>query len=341
MEENEDRATIVTGENDPFRSISDDQMRKIQGIFFRDVLTRIGDFSGKGLRLAHYTSAENAINIIRGGEFWMRSVRCVNDLSEVDHGHDRLLRILFGDNGPVRDRFRAAIDGSFPGATDDIFREFEEHWPTLRDQTFIACFSEHGHGNDEQFGRLSMWRSYTGGQGVALVLKAPGSSLRDLFRIRLMPVSYPSPRLLQDEILQTIVRIESESEFLRTLGREFFVKAVLEKLVMMAISMKHEVFEEEREWRMVYLPSRHPSPEVEHSVETIGGTPQIVYKIPFGRGLAKSFDGIRFPDLFMEALIGPSAFQDVIKAALVVRLREAGVPDPVSKVRATDIPLRI
>jgi hypothetical protein len=54
-----------------------------------------------------------------------------------------------------------------------------QQWSVLALRTFVACFSEHGGTNwdasdrdhqEDAFGRLSMWRAYGRGSGVALVL---------------------------------------------------------------------------------------------------------------------------------------------------------------------------
>ena len=63
-------------------------------------------------QLVHYTTSENAVNIIRSKTFWLRNVRCMNDFSEVQHGIGLLAKVFSGPDNPSINRLYAALDRS-------------------------------------------------------------------------------------------------------------------------------------------------------------------------------------------------------------------------------------
>jgi hypothetical protein len=58
------------------------------------------------------------------------------------------------------------------------------------------------------------------------------------------------------------------------------LRVVFETLVLAAVCLKHEGFQEEFEWRAIYFPKVRPSPLMETSIQTVGGIPQTVHAIP-------------------------------------------------------------
>lgn len=55
-------------------------------VLFGYALSRTTELGTKNLKLAHYTSAENALNIINGETMWLRNAGVMNDHSEIEHG---------------------------------------------------------------------------------------------------------------------------------------------------------------------------------------------------------------------------------------------------------------
>ena len=45
------------------------------------------DLYAKSKRFVHYTSADNALKIIRTKRLWMRNTTCMADYREVEHGY--------------------------------------------------------------------------------------------------------------------------------------------------------------------------------------------------------------------------------------------------------------
>jgi len=98
-------------------------------------------------------------------------------------------------------------------------------------------------------------------------------------------------------------------------------------LVAGVTCLKHKGFHEEREWRVLYAPNREPSPLMEHSTETIGGVPQIVYKAPLDSNVSQELADVEMSRIFDPLIIGPSPYPWVMYQAFVAALNEIEVPD--------------
>jgi hypothetical protein len=108
---------------------------------------------------------------------------------------------------------------------------------------------------------------------------------------------------------------------------------------MMVVAVKHPAFEEEREWRLIYLLSAS-SQYVPHETVTINGVPQLVFKAQFQHFPEADVDGISLPEMLEHVMIGPTQYVEATRKALITKLFEAGVTDAAAKVFATNIPLR-
>lgn len=117
-------------------------------------------------RLVHYTSAEAAFKIISGKEIWLRNALLMNDFSEIQHG---LACLQNAWKQPSGKRLQDWLEATRPGLRGKLVETFDGHTEGLRIATFMLSLSEHGNDEDE-LGRLSMWRAYGGVTGTALVL---------------------------------------------------------------------------------------------------------------------------------------------------------------------------
>jgi hypothetical protein len=106
------------------------------------------------------------------------------------------------------------------------------------------------------------------------------------------------------------------------------------------VCLKHEGFREEREWRVIHSPKRVPSSLMESSTETIGGVPQLIYKIPLDTSVSSSVADLEFSRIFDRLIIGPSPYPWPMYEAFVSALKLAGVADAEHRVFASGIPIR-
>lgn len=186
-----------------------------------------------------------------------------------------------------------------------------------------------------------MWRAYASGAGVAIVMNnTPFIAETDELKAYSLPVRYFSDAAFGAEIDKYLDGMEANLRTLRHLDKDTLAHIIFWWLIFLSVSLKHPAFSEEREWRVIYLPALDRSPVIEEALETIGGLPQIVQKIPLRDDKAVGLHGADIPNLIQMLIVGPSEFPLVIRDALLTAMREAKVDAPNDKVRVSWIPLR-
>ncbi len=91
------------------------------------------------LQVIHYTTAENAMNILGGKTLWLRNAAIMNDFSEIAHGRD-VLDYAFKRSGH---RLARALGGDRKlqlGIEDDLFTQIE----VIQTTTYMTALAEHG-----------------------------------------------------------------------------------------------------------------------------------------------------------------------------------------------------
>jgi Protein of unknown function (DUF2971) len=316
---------------------------KLQGIFMpyarrqRDKL-----FScDKTARFVHYTSAENALKIISTKRLWMRSIVCMSDYREVQHGHDMFVS-YFSDQDR-RAQFCSAInDASSDGAAQEALGLFDGWWPpAIRFHTYIASISEHDSSEDIH-GRLSMWRGFGNYvTRVGIVFQPPKiSGGADALNLMFSPVAYLTEKEVHAGLAEVIQNVHTETAFLQTLPRATIVSWVFEMLRVAVTCLKHEGYKEEREWRAIYSPKMNPSPLMGTSTEVIGGVPQIVHPIPLDSSVDPVLADLDMARMFDRLIIGASPFPLPIADAFIDALKKVGVAAAENRVCVSGIPIR-
>lgn len=302
----------------------------------------------RNLLFAHYTSAEAAMKILDGENIWLRNSRCMNDTQEIEGGLARLQKDVLGGGGK---NFRSFLNSKFDRFWKKSEVEITELFEKFRHETYFLSVSEHPK-DEQELGRLSMWRAYGGGSPVALILK------KDVFLRKVedpasnvIPVEYHiednkkkgEPKYLTD----LMSSMEKNREYLRGLDPKIILKNLVNLAIQIAFGTKHSGFREEREWRVAYNPHR-PSSQITMTRQTISQVPQKVgvidfAKIPNDRG----GEGVEISDLLERIIIGPMEHPNVVKNAFVDYLlggREKPPQDDIDKAEAmvivSDIPLR-
>jgi hypothetical protein len=289
-------------------------------------------------RFVHYTSAESALKIIKSKRVWMRNATCMSDYREVQHGFEILQRFFLDPS--KRTSFVQAFEQHVPGSADEAIALFDQWLPDIRLSTYIACLSEHADKEDNH-GRLSMWRAFGGSNvaRVAMVLRVPGVSA-GILNVIFSPVAYLTEIEVHDELNLIIQNVHGNADFLKSLDRTTIALWVFHMLVAGVACLKHQGFDEEREWRVIYSPNRRPSPFIESSTEIIGGIPQLVHKLPLDSARLPATPELDFSRLFDRLIIGPSSYPWVMYQAFVEALKRAGVADADGRVCVSGIPIR-
>ncbi len=291
-------------------------------------------------QLVHYTTAENAVNIIRSRTFWLRNVRCMNDYSEVQHGINLLVKTFGGEGNPRIEKLYTVFDIIAPGAAKAAVDLFNLWIPKLPDITFIGCLSQTD--RDEDIGRLSMWRAYSSpSSGIALVLdSSPFVAETDKLGAYSLPVAYLSDEEFIQGIDNCIAALEATVPTLKGIEADTVTQTIFWWLLCLAVGCKHPGFHEEREWRIIYIPEMNRSNVIMQAVEVVRGLPQIVQKIPLIDDADNGLLGASPATLIRTLVIGPTDYPLVQYDAFAELLSEAGVENPHEKLKLSLIPLR-
>lgn len=290
-----------------------------------------------GTRFVQYTSASAAISILRDRRVWMRNTSCMNDWSEVRFGLDRVLEAYAS---PLGQSFQQVLNEFHPNLTDELKRRFDPLAPAMVAQTYISCFSEHRDDEDEH-GRLSMWRAYGADTGVAMVMNNHAFiTPSDALNAWTTPVMYIRGNELIEQIDQIAENLIRNRTILELIPREELLQSVIQMLAFATVSIKHVGFEEEREWRVVYLPTLYASARLEEDHVIVRGVPQPVFKIPLQNYPDQGFTGAEPRELINRIIIGPTQYPVAVRSTFWAMLDKAGVDDPGTKVICSGIPLR-
>lgn len=288
------------------------------------------------LKLAHYTSAESALNILDSRELWLRPASLMDDFSEIDHGAKCVLRAVDGDDGQ---RLQNIFDLAHPGVWDDIMASLHNVLAHAHLSTFMTSLCEHA--LDDLQGSLAMWRAYGGrpaGAAIVFNTEVLDDDAVDL-RCFSSPVFYGGGLQLGQHFKTLVDRVEANSAVLKALPRKVVHDKGFAALQFAALSTKHSGFAEEKEWRLIHLPAELPHEHVHESVQCIGGLPQVVFKLPIHRR-----EGMNMPltldRVLHRIIIGPTQYPQQVRSAFVMKLGHLGIKDPGSKVVSSNIPLR-
>ncbi len=292
-------------------------------------------------RFIHYTSAEAAIKIINQKRLWLRNSACMSDYREVQHGF-AILQRFFAVPAQAKS-FAEAVNEFASGAADEAIHNFNGWWGsgTIQFKTFIGSVSEHD--ADEDFhGRLSMWRAFGGNTArVGLVFNVPFRSPgAEAMKLIFSPVSYFKEAEADRLVPKVIRNIQSNLPNLKTVGRQEIIGWIFSMLLVGVTCVKHEGFREEKEWRVVHCPHLCPSPFMESANETVGGIPQIIFKLPLDGSVNPILADMDLSKRFDRLIIGPSPYPVAMFDAFMDALTNAGVADAGKKIFISNIPIR-
>jgi len=329
---------------------TDEQVDRIKRIFLPHLIGPQDRLRRREINLVHYTSAETGQKILKEKAFWMRKANYMPDYSEILTGTIKV-KEFFEPTGPNKEIWEA-LDNIHSGLKDKIIQLYDQWLPEVQTNTYLTCVSEHL-ARENDFGRLSMWRGYGGDCGVALVLnETPFLAQTNVLGAYSYPVIYQNPEQYFQKILPGITE---NTEFLESLGADNLMGIFFGMLQSFAFCLKHQGFEEEREWRVVFLPKLAaqirlnsdlkdiPLP-IEPAIEIVNGTPQKVHKIPLkeipGNKPEETLN-LEIRNLINRIIIGPCKFPEAIREAFIESLGESGVENAAERVHISNIPLRM
>lgn len=317
--------------------MSTDVEERLAALFFPYATKKQKDVRAGKTRFVHYTSAEAAVRIIQNREVWMRRTSTMNDYMEVEYGFECLNRAYKSD---AATSMKGALEEEFSGACQELEQKFDLWLPSFRGETYVTCISEHDD-NEDDVGRLSMWRAYGATAGVAIVLNSTAfATASESISAYTSPVAYRSDAQFSREFAAVCENIATQRDLWRDLGRDAVINALFQMMRFSTVCTKHPGFHEEREWRIIHTPALEPTDRLPSSVEVIRGVPQCVHKIPLKNYPDEGFVGAEVPELIDRIIIGPAVDAWSMRDAFIRLLEAEGTPDAGRRVVISDIPIR-
>lgn len=314
--------------------------RRIASIMLPHALEAQERVEQAGTRFVHYTSAHSGLEILKSGCIWMRNATCMNDYNEMRHGLRCLVEAFQTDAGKA---FNGALEACHAGLSGELDAKFSEAAPWLLEHTYLACVSEH-QDDEELYGRLSMWRAYGSTTGVAFIFdNGPFLRPNNALPIYSTPVAYIDASGWQGEVQKIADLMNANRELLASVPQEQLLDIAFRSLIFAVVSSKHEGFKEEREWRVVHLPTIWGAPQERLPLDQVilGGVPQPIFKIPFVDYPDEGFYGANIPDLINRIIVGPTQYPVAIRTAFAQVLGAAGVQNALERVHCSNVTLRV
>jgi hypothetical protein len=296
------------------------------------------------LYLAHYTSLEVLEKIIQSNELWFSNPLFMNDHSEMKGGlfeSINVLREIEKDNDVIK-----AIGGveSFAVVSSAFIRAFQNFDANLSLDVYIFCLSEYDNVNKPD-GLLSMWRGYgANGQGAAIVFNTQFISVVPGSPLLIVKVNYANNNKRKEWVESTFRKCLSElndlnanKELLEFVGFHMFQLALLYSL-----SSKHPGFEEEQEWRVIYLPDRDDKKlmDAQRTYLRRNNTIEPKLRFPIEPLKIEPRQTWTFDSIVERVVLGPTHFSPSAVNLARRMFVNLGKPSLASKIWVSEIPYR-
>lgn len=310
--------------------------------FLPTYVKEVSKFNDQNGVLVHYTDADSLSSIIETNQFWLSKVSNMNDTEEIKHGIKLINDAL---NNPNYNRsIKKVINEVSHGLFEQLLLDFETIKDKIVDSVFIASLSVHNSEKpkENKYGRLSMWRAYSSSKPVAICMnKQPFFGESAAMKAFTSPVVYTDENDSSTLFKDLVESLSTYNNFAKSIDTDSLRRILLGIAVSGACCLKHIGFEEEKEWRIVYLPTVFgPSEHIETKTVTIAGEKKLVSKMPLKDIPDIGFFGANIPSLIEKVIIGPANNQVSVRDQVVGALLQAGVENPDTKVVYSGIPLR-
>jgi len=310
---------------------------EIAALFVPHIIERRAIFE-TGKRLVHYTCAESAYKIIAGRQMWLRNAQMMNDFSESRHGIDCLIQAW---DSPTGKELQDLLNRLKDGLRDELANLFDGHTDGLKVGTFIVSLSEHDD-DEDQLGRLSMWRAYGGRTGVALVLNnTTFAATTDEIHVFSSPVFYQDIATFVQWFEGWARAIIDAEDRLREIGADEVRNWLFMIFRSFALCTKHPGFSEEKEWRVFYSPMLEGNSDwIEPGVEIVNGVPQHLMKLHLKDDPDRGIIGVAQTTLLNRVIIGPCEYPIQVRAAIASAMTQVGIENPLQMMWMSLIPYR-
>jgi Protein of unknown function (DUF2971) len=294
-----------------------------------------------GPLLAHYTSIRNLESILKEENLWFSSPLFMNDLNELRFGVKSGVAIFAELNLEELLSYTSEDCQELRGAFEEAYTQDNNEGAI---DTFVFCLTEHSAINRD--GKLSMWRAYgDSGNGVALIFDFSSSNTNPQSApFALVKVQYASEDE-QHERLKRLLENWASAIHGQVLSKEdlHYAGQLAYRIVKaFAISTKHIGFEEEHEWRIIYMREFDEADSLRDSmsyhVDGRGIQPKLKLKV--ADLIAASGKESNFEKLLHSVILGPSHHANLTWHATKKMLETLSKQSLVNKMHQSRIPFR-
>ena len=271
--------------------------------------------------LYHYTSGSALIGILKSQSLWATSIRFLNDSTE----YNLALKL-------AQEVIQNRIDSAMNNFDRGLYNVLKERLAGEKGhgEVYVSSFTENGD-------QLSQWRAYsppTGGFAIGFRSKSltdmTGSN-PDRFLAR-CTYDAPSQEELIRGLIQTVAKFAEDNNAHNQMShdrvfRESF-KLLGRLLPLIAPALKDASFEEEREWRLVRLPSSFDDMDLQFREAKSMLIPYYQHRFPGNGGHAP----------VEELIVGPTPHPELAREAAQSLLGTYGLRRPI--VKSSSIPYR-
>lgn len=233
--------------------MEDADLRKLFDSLYADVKPE-AQFSHSLPLLAHYTTIQTVELIIKFKEMWFSNPLYMNDLEEVRFGLIEGERAVANSSDLTMALGTPERRNLFLHAFNFYGVDYIENYLT---DTYVLCFSEHDRADND--GKLSMWRGYGGhGSGAAIVIDTAKFSTLPTSPLILAAVEYETTEGRREWLSKKVTEFSKLLAAHNVPDQQLHVPALvlLERIRLAALFSKHKGFNEEKEWRVVYMRER-------------------------------------------------------------------------------------
>jgi DUF2971 family protein len=289
--------------------------------------------------LAHYTSIKNFDCIVEGEELWFANPLNMNDSDELIFGMNQGTAEFRRNEALIKACGNKEVFARLLNIFDRHFNHFDKNHVL---DTYVLCFSWHDKKDFD--GDLSMWRGYgADGDGIAFVIDTKKIEPNKGSPIILSSVTYATNEERIEWIKQ---KIDQLADILTTLDKsDETLSSVawnwIERLKVFSLFTKHIGFQDEKEWRFVYLSDRdsdaHYPPMFGYHISGKGVEPKLKLRLD---QIPSTNSALTLDVLIDRIILGPTAASELSMRSVRRMLEIKGKPESAKKVYASSIPYR-
>jgi len=290
--------------------------------------------------LAHYTSVEVLEKIVEQNELWFSNPLYMNDWEELQYGMN-IGAAAFRNSDTLRQAMHSEVHHEvLLHHFDRLYEQFSREHAI---DTYVLCFSRHDPSDFD--GRLSMWRGYGAkGSGVAIVFDTAKLSALEDSPLILGSVRYASKEQRIGWVEEKLRGVAALVGSLSQTDSDLYHMAHfwIERLKVFSLFTKHDGFEEEKEWRVVYMSERDRKRSLgemlDYQITAKGVEPKLKLKLKPVEGVLDETASVE--TLTNRIILGPSLSSVLSVRSIHKMLSVRGKAELANRVVASSIPFR-